>query len=239
MTILPTTTGLTAIITTTDMTDTNQSLLRLMTWMSPAFPVGGFAYSSGLEATVREGHVVDADGLRAWLETLIERGALWNDLVYLSEAWRNHSDPDALASTIELAIAMAGSAERFLEITSLGDAFMEAASAWPHEMFETLQGPIPYAIAVGVVAATNDVPLNASLTAFLHAALSQSVSAAIRLSAMGQKQGVAILAALEPQIMATAERAANATIEDLGSATVIADIMTMRHETLYSRIFRS
>lgn len=224
---------------TTIMTTDSQSLLRLMTWLSPAFPVGGFAYSGGLEAAVREGHVGDAIDLREWLQSAIDHGQFHNDAVLLAEAWNAHGDVARLSEVVDLARALAGSAERYLEITAQGDAFIEAARPWSPGISKILDQETPYAVTVGAVAAANQVGLYDTLTAWLHALTSQLVSAAIRLSVLGQREAMALLAGLEPVILAAAGRARKSTLDDLGSATVIADIMSARHEQLHSRLFRS
>jgi urease accessory protein len=220
-------------------TGETQSLLRLMAWLSPAFPVGGFAYSSGLERAVHDRLVADADGLGHWLSATLEAGALWNDAVLLSAAAGAHGDPEMLASLSELGLALAGSAERHLETLSLGRAFLAAASAWPHPVLTLLPSDCPYPVSVGVVAAAHDVAVGQTVAAYLHAALSQGVSAGIRLGVCGQQQGVAILAHLEARMAEAAGRAAAATLDDLGTSTVQADIAAMRHETQHSRLFRS
>lgn len=215
------------------------ALLRLMAWMSPAFPVGGFSYSGGLEKAVEDGRVRDAAGLSGWVETLLRHGGLWNDAVFLAHAWRSSQDAAALSETVDLGRALAGSAERYRETVLLGDAFVSAAGAWPHAVLELLPQEAPYPVAIGAVAAGHGVPLRETLAAFLHAGISQIVSAGIRLGVAGQKDGVAILAASEVVIAEVAARAVQSTLEDLGSATIIADTAAMRHETQGTRLFRS
>jgi urease accessory protein len=239
MGMVTTTTMITTITITTTMTTDSQSLLRLMTWLSPAFPVGGFAYSGGLEAAVRQGHVSDAADLREWLESAIDHGQFHNDAVLLAEAWNAQGDVARLTEVAALARALAGSAERYLEITAQGDAFLEAARPWSPGIIEILERETPYAVAVGAVAAANDVDLQDTLVAWLHALTSQQVSAAIRLSVLGQREAMALLAELEPVMLAAAEHAQTSTLNDLGSATIIADIVAARHEQLHSRLFRS
>ncbi|MBP2567210.1 urease accessory protein UreF [Agrobacterium tumefaciens] len=215
------------------------ALLRLMAWMSPAFPVGGFSYSGGLEKAVEDRRVGDAAALRDWLDTLLRCGSLWNDAVFLAHAWRNAGDAAVLSETADLARALAGSAERYRETVLLGDAFVAAAGAWPHAVLDVLPKDVPYPIAVGAVAAGHAVPLRDTIAAFLHAGVSQIVSAGIRLGVAGQKDGVAILAASEAIIAEMAARAMQSTLDDLGSATIIADTAAMRHETQGTRLFRS
>jgi urease accessory protein len=216
-----------------------QSLIRLMTWLSPAFPVGGFAFSGGLEAAVVEGHVSGADELASWLETLLVSGALRNDAILLAEAHCAFDQPDRLSEVASLAAALAGSAERHQEAVRQGDAFLAAASAWPQPVLALLGANTAYGVAVGAVAAANGVSLGETLVAFLQAQCSQLVSAAIRLGIIGQTQGVATVAGLEPAILRQAEEVRGLGLDDLGSATVIADMLSMRHEVQYSRLFQS
>jgi urease accessory protein len=225
------------IIMATDGAD--PSLLRLMTWLSPAFPVGGFAYSGGLESAVRDNHVVGADDLGEWLETFFLDGAGWNDAVLLTEAWNAGNDKARRHAAAELASALAGLAERHLETTAQGNAFLEAAFPWlEHLLFDDGQ-TVPYPVAVGACAATSGIGLRPVLQAYLNGMAGQALSAAIRLSVLGQKQAMSLLAALEPVLLEAVQRAEMSSLDDLGSATVIADILSARHETLGVRLFRS
>ncbi|MBZ9793199.1 urease accessory protein UreF [Rhizobium sp. 3T7] len=216
-----------------------QALLRLMAWLSPAFPVGSFAYSGGLERAVHDGLVADSHSLAGWASNLIARGAVWNDAVLLAESHRCHGQLERLGELAELAEALAGSRERHQETMLLGDAFLSAASAWPDEVFDRLPRHVAYPVAIGAVAGAHGVASEKAIAAFLHAYLSQAVSAGIRLGVAGQKDGVAILSRLEGEIASVAKRAAASTLDDLGSATIQADIMSLRHETQPTRLFRS
>lgn len=236
---MATTTDTITITTTMTTENADQSLLRLLTWLSPAFPVGGFAYSGGMEAAVREGHVEDAASLKDWLDFTFTHGPAWNDAVLVTEAWNAGSDSARLTEATELARALAGSAERYLESTAQGDAFMAAAAPWLSRTIDGISHETPYGIAVGAVAAATGVGLHATLVAWLHAVASQLVSAAIRLSVLGQREAMALLQALEPVILETSARAQTSTLADLGSAAVISDILSARHENLGVRLFRS
>jgi len=215
------------------------ALARLMTWLSPAFPVGAFAYSHGLERAIHDGLIRDRQGLLAWLEVLLERGSAWNDAVLLAGAWRNVAAGESISDVAELAEAMAGSRERHMETTLQGSAFVDAMAAWGGEPPADGEGPVAYPVAVGSAAARHGIELADALTAYLHAFASNLVQACVRLVPLGQRDGVATLAALEPVILRTARRAAISTLDDLGSCTIRADILSMNHETQYSRVFRS
>jgi urease accessory protein len=204
---------------------TEAQLLRLMTWLSPAFPVGAFGYSHGLEQAIREGLVTDADTLSAWIAGLVEHGGGWTDAVLFKAAWSG----DDVA---ELAEALAPSLERRRETLAQGEAFLLAARAWGPT---PLTGPVAYPVAVGVCAA--GLPLEAALTAWLHAFAANLVSVAVRAIPIGQTDGVAVIAGLEAVILETAARAAASTLDDLGSCAILSDIAAMRHETLDGRLF--
>src|SRR5262249_43947001 len=100
-------------------------------------------------------------------------------------------------------------------------------------------GPIAYPLAVGVVAAGHGVPLDLTLHAFLHAQTANWISAGVRLIPLGQTDSQRVLTALESVVTSAAARAFVATLDDLGSATFRADLAGMRHETQYTRLFRS
>lgn len=215
------------------------ALLKLLAWMSPAFPVGAFSYSGGLESAVNDRRISRTSDLHGWISLLLRRGPLWNDAVLLAQAWRCRADVEELAEVCELGRALAGSAERYRETVLLGDAFLAAATAWPHEVLNRLSKETPYPVAVGAVAAAHGIGLEDTLAAYLHSGVSQYVSAGIRLGVSGQKDGVTILAQLETEIADVAERAAASTLDDLGSATILADTASMRHEIQETRLFRS
>lgn len=215
------------------------ALLRLMAWLSPAFPVGGFAYSHGLERAVHDGLVADAAGLASWLETLVEMGSGWNDAVLFAESWRRAREGSDLAEVAALAEALAGSRERHAEATLQGAAFLKAAGAWPNSVLERLPAECAYCVAVGAVAGGNGVALQDALSAFLQAFFSNLVQAAIRLGVIGQNEATALLAGFEPLALSAAARASRSTSDDLGGCAFVSDVMAMKHETQYSRLFRS
>ncbi|WP_145638063.1 urease accessory protein UreF [Neorhizobium alkalisoli] len=216
-----------------------QALLRLMAWLSPAFPIGGFAWSGGLERAVHDRLVTDANGLGHWLTVLIGHGALWTDGVLLAEGWQSHQDTARLADVAGLGLALAGSAERHAETLSLGRGFAAAAAAWPAPVLAIMPKDVPFPVAVGAVAAAHGIAVEQALAAYLHAAVSQAVSAGIRLGVCGQAQGLGVLAGLEPAIENFAGRAKDLTLDDLGGAAIQAEISSLRHETQHSRLFRS
>jgi urease accessory protein len=222
------------------------ALYRLMTWLSPSFPVGAFSYSSGIEWAVEAGDITDDATLRDWLGAILTDGAGFCDAVFLSQTHRAVSSHDdaALRDIAELAAAFVPSRERQLETTMQGRAFIDIShAAWScdglDELIASCGGPVVYPVAVGLVSAAHGIPLEPALRAFLHAVVSNWISAGSRLIPLGQTDSQRVLAQLESDVAATARRAASASLDDLGSATFRADLASLRHETQYTRLFRS
>lgn len=231
----------------------DEGVLKLGIWLSPAFPVGGFTYSHGLEWANEDGSVTSAATLEAWLGDVLDHGAGRNDAILFSHAWRAATAGDAvrLAEVIELADAFQPSRERRLEAGAQGAAFAKAiGDTWMNEaladrlaaltgVFADRAIPWTYATAVAVGASAHGLALRPVLTAYLQAFAANVVSAGVRAIPLGQTQGLGILARLTPRLFEIAERAISATLEDLGGAALRADIASMRHETQYTRLFRS
>jgi urease accessory protein len=253
-------------------------LLLLLNWMSPTFPVGGFAYSHGLEWAIEAGIVKDAASLRDWIGELLARGSGWNDAILFSACW-DETDFDELNN---LALALCASEERYLETTTLGRAFASAAAtftksllppageegthdasaAWgdegrgmqegsPHLSHRVAMGPFPlpqagedngaiaYPIAAGMACKAAGIGKEAALLAWLLQFVTSQVSVAVRLVPLGQSKGLEVLRDLIPTIADVAACATHASLDDLGSATIGAEIAAMRHETQGTRIFRT
>ncbi len=214
--------------------------LPLAIWLSPAFPVGAFAYSHALEWAVECGAVQDAATLSTWIDDLLRCGSGRNDAILLAASHRAANDAAALIEINELALALAPSRERHLETSAQGAAFVIAMrAAWPCAALDALDGETAYPVALGAAAAGHHVPLAATLEHFLLAFTANLVSAAVRLGPIGQTDGQRVTAGALPAIHATARFALTSTLDDLGSATLASDLASMQHETQYSRLFRS
>lgn len=224
----------TTMMTTTTITTTEHAALwRLLLWASPAFPVGAFAHSHGLEWAVEQGEVRDAATLLAWVEDALRHGGGRTDAILLAHAHRG-------ADVNELALSTAAGRERQLESLAQGEAFLRAIRAWPDACAATAHLPADrtsYPVAFGCAAAS--LPLPAVLVAFLQAFAQMLVSAAVRLVPLGQSDGLAVLAALECTVSAVAADAAAAALDEIGGACFRFDLATMHHETQYTRLFRT
>jgi urease accessory protein len=219
---------------------------RLMAWLSPSFPVGAFSYSSGIEWAVEAGDIKNVETLQRWLSALLGMGTGFCDAVFLVHAHRAVAarDERALRGVAEVAAAFAPSKERHLESTAQGQAFVRTIQAsWPcaamARFTNTWDGPIAYSVAVGVACAGHDIPAEAAAHGYLYASIANLVSAGVRLIPLGQTDGQRIIASLETDVAITAERALLAELSDVGSCAFRADIASMRHETQYTRLFRT
>lgn len=219
------------MITGTAMPIDPAPLLTLAQWLSPAYPVGAFSYSHGLEWAVDCGDVHDAPSFQRWLEQILTHGAGHTDAVLLCAAY--HAEDPALVD--DLARALAPSAERARETEQQGRAFARVTS----DVWSLPLGDYTYPVAIGAAARMLTLPLPETLVLFLHGFASNLTSAAIRLVPLGQTEGQTLLAAMAPLCADIAAEAQNQTLEDLGNSCFMADLASMKHETQYSRLFQS
>ena len=218
-----------------------------MTWLSPAFPVGAFTYSHGLEWAVEDGTVTTAAALTAWLSEILRHGAGRSDAILLAHAFRAATEGRArdLREIAELAYALQPSKERRLESGAQGRAFVTAITdTWGAptlvDLAERLApDPVAYPVAVGIAAADHRLPLADTVEAYLTAFAANLVSAAVRAVPLGQTEGQRTIRDLTPVVSAVADEALNASLDDVGGAALRADIASMAHETQYTRLFRS
>lgn len=215
------------------------ALQRLLTWLSPAFPVGAFAWSQGLETAIADGRVTAAAELKDWIAGALAHGGLKTDAIILAHAHRAATDAGQLQDLADLALALTAPGERRMETALTGEAFGIAARAWPSDVFARLPAPCPYPVAVGAIGAAHGVDRVSLLLGFLTAAAHAQVSVAVRLVPLGQTAGLQVMAGLESAIAGLADLAADASLDDIGGIAYAADIAQMRHETIGIRVFRS
>jgi urease accessory protein len=212
------------------MSPTDPALI-LAQWMSPAFPVGAFAFSQGLEAAIEDGRLGTAAEVEDWLRALLEEGSGRSDAVFLAHA---HQGAD-LAGLTDLCLGFCAAAGRVLETREQGASFARTL----RDMHGLDLPDLPYPIAVGRAAALQAIPLDMTLRFYLSAFTSNLISAAVRRIPLGQTDGQAMLARLHPVIEAVAADAPGTPLDDLSATCFAADIAAMQHETLYSKTFRT
>ncbi len=242
MVAAPTTTTITTMTTTTDTT----ALYRLLTWLSPAYPVGAYTYSHGLETAVEDGTVKSRAALVDYIATVLLDGAGRIDGALLVAAWSaaTANDDAALDAVAELGAAWRGTAETALETMQQGTAFTSVTqAAWPEARFGAFVARhprrLPHPIAFGAAAGFHAIPLHAALHGWLAAFAANLVSAGVRLVPLGQTDGQLATAALHAIVDRAAAAALTTPLDEVGTAAPMLDILSIRHETQYTRLFRS
>jgi urease accessory protein len=225
------------------------ALLRLQSWLSPAFPTGSYSYSHGLEWVVETGDVADCRSLVDWLEADLRHGSGRNEAIFFTEAWRcaMRDDRAGLLEIAQLAAAFRGTAEFSLESSRQAAACLATMRrAWPDPVLDWLWHVVgartvqpALAVVLGLGSARQGMSLVLALPAFLQSHVSNWITAGVRLIPLGQTDAQLAIARLEKAVLAASAEAAEATIDDLGSAAFMVDLASMKHETQYTRLFRS
>ena len=222
-------------------------LYRLLAWLSPAYPVGAFSYSHGVETAVEERLIRDRASLVAWLDSVLRQGTGAVDGALFAAGWRAASagDGPAFDAIAERAAAWRGTSEMALESRQQGGSFLSITrTAWPHpaldEVHRRLDGELALPVAVALAAAVHGIALEQALAGYLHAFIANLISAALRAVPLGQTDGQIALAALEASVHdATRAAVAVQSLDEVGTATPLLDWCSLRHETQYTRLVRS
>ncbi len=213
-------------------TPINTQILTVMQWLSPAFPIGSFAYSHGLEWAILTGRVTNAATLDSWITDVLEHGSGRTDAIILALTVRGALPFEKLnAMTHALCASQERLSETQLQGAAMGKVMRDVWKIGCEEM------ALP--VALGAAAAHRSIPVDLIVPAYLHAFSSNLISAAVRLVPVGQTQGQRVLLALHPLIDAIAQVAESAELDDLTSCTFLSDVASMRHETQIPRIFKT
>ena len=210
---------------------TDLKFMTVIQWMSPAFPIGAFAYSHGLEWAIDKDHVSNGEKLQKWITDLLEYGSLRTDAIFISLILRGHD----VRKMNELSMALCPAGERLLETKLQGSAFAKVIEdVWQQDI-----GELSLPIAVALAAKNQSIEQDLILPAYLHAFCSNLISAAIRLIPIGQTEGQRIMLELYTIISDLVQTASESEIDDLNSACFFSDVSAMEHEYLQPRIFKT
>jgi urease accessory protein len=222
-------------------TATDASLLRLIWLASPALPVGGFSYSEGLEAAVDAGLVIDETTAGDWLVDQLHVALAPSDLAVVVQAlpaWR----ADAVAAIESLdawVLRTRETSELRLQSVQMGRSLGDwQASLASRERIAPQERAWTYPVAFARAAAASDVTPRQAALAFAFGWAENMVQAAVKAVPLGQSAGQRILARLAQEIPHAVDRALQAGEGRQAFAPMLA-ILSARHETQYSRLFRS
>jgi urease accessory protein len=222
-------------------------LYRLLAWLSPAYPIGAFSYSHGVETAVEAGFIKDRATLVTWLQSVLLLGTGVVDGALFAAAWRSAEAEDwtSFDAIAERAAAWRGTSEMALESRQQGGSFLSITrTAWPHPSLDVahdrLAGELSLPVAVALAAAVHGIALDRAREGYRHAFTANLISAAVRSVPLGQSDGQIALAALEAAVRQAAEAALAVTsLDEVGTATPLLDWCSLSHETQYTRLFRS
>jgi urease accessory protein len=210
------------------------SLARLLQLASPALPVGAYSYSQGLEAAVQAGLVKDAPGAEQWIGDVLELSVSRLEAPLLTKMLR---EPQLATSLNELFIASRETAELRSETVQMGGSLCRLLAELgvhgvPH-------GEIAFPTAFAFAARAWSIDAHAALVAYLWSWLENQVMAAIKAVPLGQSAGQRILAKLGERLDELARRSAALDEHSWCNFAPGLAMLSSRHETQYSRLFRS
>jgi len=216
------------------MTTSTESLARLLQLASPALPVGAYSYSGGLEAAVDAGIVSDAASAERWIGDVLEHAVAQMEAPVL---WRMLRDPAGMEEWNEFFLASRETAELRAETVQMGYSLARLLADLGVRKIELQEPSFPAAFAFAVAAWQIDP--HAALQAYLWTWLENQAMAAVKSVPLGQTEAQAMLLRLGGKLAQIAERAATLRDDELANFTPGLAILSARHETQYSRLFRS
>ena len=212
------------------MTNRYLDMMILQAWFSPAFPTGAFSYSHGLETAIQNRMICDDKTLQDWIAALLSHGSGWNDALMIKAAYEGEAGVNALS------LKLSAGRERLQETAELGQAFIRAVNA-SHGV--GLPDGLSYPVAIGQAAQLMQIDLRLSVQCYLQAFAANLISVGVRTIPIGQQAGQNCLVNLYSTIARVVEKCSHATLDQLGGATLMADLMAMKHEKSMPRIYRT
>ena len=217
---------------------------------SPAFPIGSFSYSHGIEAAIHASAINDVRTAHDWIETCLIGGSGRNDAILMANAYHalnGHMVENGLLAGAknakieainELAFALSSGAERAQESRELGVNFARIVNQ-VYQLDISRSTPLAYPVAAGLVVRYLGCDLTLGLTFFLQSFIANLISVVVRAVPLGQSDGQIMLAQMMPAVATLANEAALAPLDDVGGYAILADHASIIHETLEPRIYRT
>ena len=222
---------------------TDLALLRLLHWVSPSLPIGSFTYSQGIEWAVETGWIRTPADLQDWLASQLHSSMIYVDLPILQRLYHavQTQDVAALEYWIHTLNACRETSELLLEEKNRGRALTDLlialeipnAAAWKPLLAQS------QAAAFALAAVHSDIPLTQAAYGYVWSWLENLVLSAVKIIPLGQTQGQKILhgmTALLPDAVAHGLQVSDA---EMGASSPALAIASSRHETQYTRLFRS
>jgi urease accessory protein len=223
----------------------DSSLMQLMWLASPALPIGGFSYSEGLEAAVDTGRVTCEADATSWLLDQLQLSLARADLHAVAQAiaaWRE-ADHLRIAELNAWVLQTRESSELRAQSEQMGRSLLEwlrnHTTAQPRQIDVLAALQPTYPLAFALAASATQAPVRDCLLAYAFGWAENMVQAAIKSVPLGQSAGQRILSALTAQIPAAVDTALTQDDAQRQAFSPMLAILSARHETQYSRLFRS
>ena len=215
------------------------NILKLLTWNNQSYPIGSYSFSSGLEYAVEINIVNSSKDLKYWLKDLLVFGNLQSDAILLVHAWKLkvENKDNVIASLNNFAASLTQSKEKHIESLEQGKSFIKISKdTWDHKFpNDSLMFPLAYACS----AAQEGISLNNTLLSFLHSNLCNLLAAGIKLIPLGQTEGQKIQLHLNEYIEKEYRNILKRDLSLVGNCGWVNDIVCMKHENQFTRIFRT
>jgi urease accessory protein len=236
----------TTTITTTTTAMRIAELTALLHLASPALPIGAFSYSQGLESAIEHGLIHDGDSAREWIASGLTNVLARGELPFLAHQmtrWRDH-DAAGLAAADEEFLASRESAELRRETQQMGWSLAQLCTQleWGDvARLATLNAikPISQPTAFAFAAYAHDAATDAALAAYAFSWVENQAAAALKAVPLGQIAGQRIIVALRVAIDTAVEKALDTSPDEINTFAPQLGILSARHESQYSRLFRS
>ena len=227
-------------------TDTAPSGLLQLIWLaSPALPIGGFSYSEGLEAAIEQGLLHDEHSATQWVVDQLHLTQSRGDMAVLAQAipaWQ-HGDSARLQALNDWVMATRETAEMRLQTEQMGRSLLDWLRNLQQARGDQLQLcarlPVSYPLAMALALSLATTPLDQALQAYAFGWAENMTQAALKSVPLGQSAGQRMLARLAREIPQAVQTAMNTQDENRQAFSPMLAILSSRHETQYSRIFRS
>ncbi|WP_213768745.1 urease accessory UreF family protein [Caballeronia sp. dw_19] len=221
-------------------------LTALLHLASPALPIGAFSYSQGLESAIEHGLIHDGDTAREWIASGLTNVLARGELPFLAHQmtrWRDH-DAAGLAAADEEFLASRESSELRRETQQMGWSLAQLCTQleWGDAArLATLNAikPVSQPTAFAFAAYAHDAATDAALAAYAFSWVENQAAAALKAVPLGQIAGQRIIVALRVAIDTAVEKALDTSPGEINTFAPQLGILSARHESQYSRLFRS
>jgi len=224
----------------------NENMYYLLTWFSPSFPIGAYAYSHGLEYAIESKTVKNTSDLFDWISDFLNYGTCYNDGIIISNAYDAvlKNNITELEKISLIAKAFKPTKEISLESYQQGISFADAVSKSLNskkfdKLIKILNKNISYVIAVACAGGVCNINKLDLVNAYFHAFISNLISAALRLMSIGQTESQILILKFKKEVELLTNKILLNSLDGIGSSVFVGDWSSARHEKQYSRLFRS